>query len=145
MPIQDYQLVYYSRNEMPLDADFDQEVEGILSVSRRNNEADRITGTLIFNQGIFAQVLEGPLPSIEQTFERIQQDPRHGEVSLLAIEPIKERAFGHWSMGYVGRSEASERRFAKLGIVSNFDPTRLNGHQLHAILRDLTLGEELAV
>ncbi|MBB3997278.1 BLUF domain-containing protein [Aureimonas pseudogalii] len=140
-----HQLVYYSRNAVSGDgANFAAEVNSILEASRRNNEAAGITGALLFNAGVFAQVLEGPLEAVEATFERIQQDERHGDVSLLALEPIAHRSFTHWAMGFVGQSCANAQRFADVGLASGFDPARLGGQKVHAILYDLTLEEEAA-
>lgn len=141
-----YQLVYYSRNQIVgLPGAFDAEVGSILAVSRRNNAQAGITGALLFNAGCFAQVLEGPLDAIEATFERIQQDIRHGDVSLLAMEPIAQRNFANWAMGFVGRSEDNARRFAEVGLASGFDASRLDGARIHSILKDLTLTEETAL
>lgn len=141
-----YQLVYYSRNAVAGDeATFAEAVDAILEASRRNNPAVGITGALLFNAGCFAQVLEGPLSAVEATFERIQQDERHGDVSLLALEPIAARTFGTWAMGFVGRSAENADRFAAVGAGSGFDPERLGGQRIHEILRDLTLQEEALV
>jgi hypothetical protein len=121
MSAETYRLVYYSRNMTTGDADaVAAEVDDILATSRANNERDEITGALMFNAGCFAQVLEGPLDVVEAAFERIQQDDRHSEVSLLAMEPIIERSFPNWAMGFVGRSISLRRRqttcnFAGLG------------------------------
>jgi hypothetical protein len=138
-----YRLVYYSRNHVAQDAaGFTAEVENILAKSRFNNVRDDITGALMFNAGCFAQVLEGPLEQIEAAFERIQQDERHGEVSLLTMEPIDARSFPNWAMGFVGLSDDNAARFAGIGIASGFDPSRFSGDKLHAILRDLAIEEE---
>jgi hypothetical protein len=138
-----YRLVYYSRNHIADDADaFAANVDQILAVSRANNTRDGITGALLFNAGCFAQVLEGPLDTVEAAFERIQQDERHGEVSLLTLEPIAARSFPNWAMGFVGQSAANAARFAGVGTASGFDPSRLSGDELHALLRDLTIQEE---
>ena len=145
MPAPLYQLVYYSRNAVSRDgAGFEAEVASILAASRRNNEAAGVTGALLFNAGVFAQVLEGPLDAVEATFERIQQDDRHGDVSLLALEPIAQRSFSGWAMGFVGRSAENAARFAEVGLSSGFDPAALGGQKVHAILRDLTVEEEAA-
>ena len=89
-----HRLVYYSRNQISNDdAVFAANVDDILAKSRTNNARDQITGALLFNAGCFAQVLEGPLESVEAAFERIQQDDRHGDVSLLALDPIDARSF----------------------------------------------------
>lgn len=138
-----YRLVYYSRNEVATDADaFLAEVDDILATSRVNNARDEITGALMFNAGCFAQVLEGPLDKVEAAFERIQQDERHGEVSLLGLEPVEARSFPNWAMGFVGLSDENAARFAAVGTSSGFDPARLSGDELHMILRELTIEEE---
>jgi len=128
-----YRLVYYSSN-----------VDEILAKSRVNNLRDEITGALLFNAGCFAQVLEGPLERVEAAFERIQQDERHGEVSLLAVDPISHRYFPNWAMGFIGTSETNAKRFADVGSSSGFDPSRLSGEQIHTLLRDLAIEEEAA-
>jgi hypothetical protein len=140
-----YRLVYYSRNHVSDTPEtFSREVADILEKSRINNVRDEITGALLFNAGCFAQVLEGPLEAIETAFERIQQDERHGEVSLLSLDPQDERSFPNWAMGFIGLSAADADRFAEVGASSGFDPSRLNGNELHTLLRDLALEEESA-
>ncbi|RIX98176.1 BLUF domain-containing protein [Aureimonas flava] len=138
-----HRLVYYSRNHISGDeAAFAANVDDILAKSRTNNARDQITGALLFNAGCFAQVLEGPLENVEAAFERIQQDDRHGDVSLLALDPIGHRSFPNWAMGFVGASDADGERFAGIGASSGFDLSRLSGDQIHTLLRDLTLEEE---
>jgi hypothetical protein len=138
-----HRLVYYSRNHVSDTPEtFSSEVADILEKSRVNNARDGITGALLFNAGCFAQVLEGPLGAIEATFERIQQDERHGEVSLLSLESQDERSFPNWAMGFIGMSAEHAERFAEIGTASQFDPSRLSGSELHMLLRDLALEEE---
>ena len=145
MPDPIYRLVYYSRNHVADDpATFAAEIDDILAKSRANNVRDGITGALLFNTGCFGQVLEGPLDTVEAAFERIQQDERHGDVSLLALEQVAARSFPEWAMGFVGLSDDNAARFAHVGVASGFDPARLSGDQLHAILRDLAIDEERA-
>jgi len=138
-----YRLVYYSRNHIEADqAAFAANVDDILAKSRTNNERDAITGALLFNAGCFAQVLEGPLDTVEAAFERIQQDERHGEVSLLAFDPVAERSFPNWAMGYVGTSSDYASRFSAIGLSSGFDLAHLSGNQVHSLLKDLAVEEE---
>ena len=140
-----YRLVYYSRNQVTGDADaFQREVSAILKKSCVNNERDRITGALMFNTGCFAQVLEGQLERIETTFERIQRDERHGEVSLLALERIEQRSFPNWAMGFVGQSSRDAARFGDIASATGFELDRMDGDQIHTLLKDLAIDEERA-
>ena len=103
-----YKLVYCSRNTIAdCDGDVDAEIMRILDASRRNNVQEQVTGALLFSAGSFAQVLEGPLPAIERTFERIQCDPRHADVVVLHVLQSDHRDFADWSMAYAGKLAAS--------------------------------------
>ena len=134
-----YRLVYHSLNRLAGDeAEIGRAVEQILATSRSNNETVGVTGALMFNSGFFAQVLEGPEAAIEATFERIQGDDRHGDVTALEFTPVDHRAFSNWSMAYVG---AKADRFSDIARSSGFDPAALSGEQLFMRLRDLLLAE----
>ena len=139
-------LVYYSRNRIPADGEaLEAAVQQILATSQANNAKVNITGALMFNSGCFAQVLEGLVGAVEATFERIQQDDRHGDVSLLGLDRIDHRSFGNWSMAFVGASVRDGERFGSIGSASGFDPAAMTGERLHEVLHDLTMEEERAV
>ncbi len=138
-------LVYYSRNRVTgAPAAMDETIRGILAASRTNNARVGVTGALMFNAGCFAQVLEGPGAEVETTFERIQQDERHGEVSLLAFEAVESRLFTDWSMAYVGASPTDAARYGDMAGESGFDLSRMTGDRLCAVLHGLALEEEAA-
>jgi hypothetical protein len=138
-----HRLVYYSRNLIPGDAKaIASEIDGILTVSRRNNQKVGITGALIFNAGAFAQVLEGPRSAIEQTFERIQRDERHSDVMVLAFAQAAKHDFPSWSMAFVGRATADRNLFSHIAALTAFDEKRLEGDRIHSILRELVLEDE---
>ncbi|TFZ60449.1 BLUF domain-containing protein [Methylorubrum sp. Q1] len=138
-------LVYYSRNRVAgAPAAMDETIRSILAASRANNARIDVTGALMFNAGCFAQVLEGPEDAVETTFERIQQDERHGEVSLLAFEAVETRLFTDWSMAYVGASQADAARYGDVAGESGFDLSRMTGDRLCAVLHSLALEEEAA-
>lgn len=145
MPDDLYRLVYYSRNAISGDAEtLAGAITSILVKSQQNNERVGVTGALMFNSGCFAQVLEGSRSSVEEVFERIQQDDRHGEVSLLAFDPAPSRSFENWSMGFVGASVDDAARYGKLMQESGFDPARMTGEALFETLHRLALEEECA-
>lgn len=98
-----YRVLYCSRNRIAGTGDVvATDISGILAASRKNNFHDGLTGALLFSDGCFAQVLEGPLNAIEGAFERIQCDERHSEVTVLMSGPIDKRDFPDWSMGSSG-------------------------------------------
>ena len=138
-----HRLVYYSRNRVTGGVGALREaITEILEVSRRNNAEVNITGALMFNAGCFGQVLEGRREVIESTFERIQRDVRHGDVSLLAFEPIAARSFGAWSMGFVGSRPEDKAAFGEIGRTTGFDPAQADGDALLTALRNLAIEDE---
>jgi hypothetical protein len=138
-----HRLVYYSKNTVVGDADtLAGAIASILAASRANNHRVGVTGALMFNAGCFAQVLEGPGDAVEEVFERIQQDDRHGGVSLLAFEPAPRRVFENWSMGFVGASMSDAAVYAAVTEDTGFDPTRMTGEALFETLHRLALEEE---
>lgn len=91
------QLIYLSFFSHALST---EELEAILSVSRRNNEPLGITGLLIVKGHSFLQALEGEKQAVYTLYEKIKQDPRHRDVMKISEEKIEQRAFANWSMGF---------------------------------------------
>lgn len=138
-----YRLVYASRNLLQgSDDEVTASVRQILEASQRNNRVIGVTGALMFNGGAFAQVLEGPRSGVEETFERIQRDERHGEVTVLQCGPVEARGFPDWSMAFVGQSARGQALWCGLAAESGFDLTRLDGDGVFAMLHGLVLEEE---
>ena len=132
-------LIYFSRNAIPLSGgDMDHEIERILAVSRRNNARCGITGALIYNQGVFGQVLEGPAAAVEDTYDRIQCDDRHTATTILDLVPVPGRSFGDWSMGFVGAGPG-----AWDGTHLSVDLSTMGGDAIFGLLHDLALRNEL--
>ena len=138
-----YRLVYASKNLLQgPEPEAMAAVRQILDASRRNNAALDVTGALMFNAGAFAQVLEGPRQGVEATFERIQRDLRHDDVTVLQCGPAESRGFANWSMAFVGASRSGQARFSGLATESGFDLARLDGDRVFAMLHGLVLEEE---
>jgi Sensors of blue-light using FAD len=70
----------------------------ILNQARAHNPTVNITGQLLFEQGLFAQWLEGPASAVQNVWSKLQRDPRHGTIQLISVCPIEERCFPQWSM-----------------------------------------------
>ena len=99
-----HQLVYVST---PADGVGIEEVNRILATTAPHNEAAGITGCLAFRFDAFVQALEGDRRTISELFVRICRDRRHHDIELIGCEPVNERRFGTWSMGYACMAEDS--------------------------------------
>lgn len=92
-----HHLAYISRAAHGLGA---EDLERILQASRLNNAARGITGHLQCHGGYFFQVLEDPAPALDALLQALEQDPRHREMRVLYREPMQQRNFADWSMGF---------------------------------------------
>ncbi len=100
----------------------ENELQDILKISRKRNEASGITGMLLYLDPFFMQVLEGEDSVLVQLFERIKKDPRHHKTSPIYKESIQDRRFKNWTMGFAqingenieGFSDALQKNNAEL-------------------------------
>jgi len=77
-----------------------EELSGLLRLARQNNAKEDITGMLLYAEGSFFQILEGEEEKTRLLFEKIEKDRRHHSITIIIQEPIAERSFGDWTMGY---------------------------------------------
>lgn len=129
-----YRIVYISSSVGQIDA---TTLADILEQSRRNNSADGITGALLFHDGNFIQILEGPQAEVTACFDRINRDERHRCVIVLESEPVEARIFSSWDMGFVsmdGRSTDQRDNFIDLsGLTSSDKMTEIERDETIAI------------
>ena len=78
----------------------DMEIVGILTEARRNNARAGLTGMLLYRDGNFLQVLEGPEAAVRATFQKIERDQRHRGIFLMKNSLIAERSFSEWQMAF---------------------------------------------
>jgi hypothetical protein len=90
-----WQLIYASGATV---AFAEADVKNLVAAAQSRNRAWGITGLLIYYQGSFLQILEGPMAAVEQLYEQIQTDPRHARVLLLERRPITQRDFPGWDL-----------------------------------------------
>ena len=73
-------------------------LNSILSVARRNNAREGITGALICRGDLYLQMLEGPRSAVTSRFHKILSDDRHLDVVLIGCGDAKTRLFPEWHM-----------------------------------------------
>ena len=112
----------------------DEQVERIVSDSRRLNALHGITGALLYCDGNFMQYLEGDEDAVMETFERIRASESHYQLNELMNQPIVEREFTDWSMGF---SRPSPDEFVELAA-SHAVEQRRAFDQIVARLREQT-------
>lgn len=112
-----YQVLYRSRATHVL---VDNELESLLTQSRIFNKEHQITGLLLYSDGRFIQIIEGPEAEVRALYARIQEDTRHTQVVTIIDGPGPQRWFADWRMAF-GRVDALELDQV-LGVVENQKP-----------------------
>jgi hypothetical protein len=72
----------------------------LLEQARNANAGYSLTGMLLYIGGSFFQVLEGGAADVDAVYGKILHDPRHTRVTQIIHEPIAERDFSEWTMGF---------------------------------------------
>jgi hypothetical protein len=99
-------LVYTSTAKAPFN---DDQLLELLRESRDRNSQRDVTGALIYKNGIFVQMLEGPTSDIEELREKIYRDPRHVGVMTLIRGAAELRIFSEWTMHFISPRERDLR------------------------------------
>lgn len=107
-----FALLYTSRNCVPAEAQA-QAVGDILETSLAYNRQHAVTGALVSTPAHFAQILEGPRGAVTALMTRIEADPRHRHITILARETLPQRSFAHWSLAHIGNNAELDAAIAK--------------------------------
>lgn len=91
------QLVYLSHTHELWD---DDQLAELLLQAQKKNEVLDITGALVYHDGNFIQLLEGPEENVLAVYEKIKNDHRHDGINTLIQAPIEKREFPNWSMAF---------------------------------------------
>lgn len=89
------QLLYVSTACRRFDED---DLAAILRSSRDYNVLYSVTGILWSDGDRFIQVLEGPIASVGETYDRIIADKRHHSLMIIYDTLVAKRDFGSWLM-----------------------------------------------
>ena len=76
------------------------DLKAIVGGARDFNGSQGITGMLLHCDGSFMQALEGEESQLLDLYGRIRKDRRHSGVITVIAEPLAEREFGNWAMGF---------------------------------------------
>ena len=109
--------VYVSSAHRPLG---DDELLELLQVARQNNQRSDVTGMLLYRDGNFLQVLEGPASAVDALIDKIKRDTRHHGLILMSRRGIEERQFSDWQMAFRNMSKS---HMAEEGYSPFLEPT----------------------
>ena len=132
------QLTYASRANRVMNI---MDMNDILKISRANNAALGITGSLCLHDDMFVQQLEGAVSVVDALYERIVQDPRHRDATVVVMSDIPRRRFDQWSMGLLVEDQDNRYIFDKHSPTGKFAPFTMgvaNSRAFFSEIRDHT-------
>lgn len=109
-----FQIAYMSFMSKNFDPKNKDLVESILHTARENNARLGVTGMLIFQDGVFFQLLEGEKDVVLNLYGRICSDLRHQFQRVLVKQESNSRVFGNWSMGFHDSSKLTRDQLLML-------------------------------
>lgn len=138
-----FRIVYCSRNLSTASAGLQTlAMIRIFDKARSNNARRSVTGALLSSSGLFAQVLEGPRAQIEEVFGKIQQDARHGDVTVLGRSDLCTRDFPDWSMAHVRPVTKAQELVTRVALERAIDSPGAAGAAVLELLRSLVIEQD---
>lgn len=129
------QLVYHSKPSADIaGAARLSAFRNIHAASIRNNQRSAIGGFLMLTKTHFVQLLEGDRAAVMATYDRIKDDRRHFEATMIDMIACRTRSFGDWAMGAIHDELTITEAMLNCGIPAAADITLLTGRQVAALL-----------
>jgi hypothetical protein len=95
----------------------------ILHGARAANAIADVTGLLVFAEGKFLQVLEGPKSTVRSLMQKISADRRHANLQIISEGAINARIFPSWEMAYASTNARELATWAGLRNTTTVDET----------------------
>ena len=89
--------------------------------ARLANQAEGITGQLIYLDHSFMEYLEGPAAALDALWRNLRQDPRHYDVELLARFPLAQRRCANWPLACAALAYSGVPNAGAPVFMSTFD------------------------
>ncbi len=77
-----------------------EELDALLLDARSFNAEVDVSGALLHHDGSFFQYFEGTEDGVEQVYSRIKKSRMHRGLIQLVYQPVQQRYFSTWSMGF---------------------------------------------
>lgn len=118
-------IIYASVSDSIVD---ENEIRNIQKQSQNHNRLNRITGHLIYHHGVFIQYIEGPKVNVKKLYEKISNDSRHHNITLMAEGTSPNRLFIGWSMNchILSKNDLASLAGYDLDTISLFEKCKNN-------------------
>lgn len=115
----------------------EDDLAAIEAACRRNNPKNAVTGALIHCQGMYGQVLEGPVDRVTHRFIALARDTRHQRLQLLHAGPLVRRRFDQFSMLILRPGDMDITILSQFRAEAGFQFESLTAPQIEALAQAL--------
>jgi len=120
-----------------------EELQRLLDQARTYNAEAHLTGLLLYRDGRYVQVLEGPKDEVRAAYARIRRDPRHAHVVTVSEGLGPERRFPDWCMALGNGAEPAVDRLLDAALAGEPLPDApLDAPLLHQLFETLGVSPE---
>lgn len=122
-----HSIVYVSSATRPFT---ESELLALLRQSLEKNGKLGVTGMLLYKDGNFIQLLEGPEEAVRGVYTQIASDQRHYGLILLLDRPAERRLCRDWTMSFRDLNDPAVRGMPGYSEFLN-EPLTASGFQAH--------------
>lgn len=114
-----YRIIYSSQATATMSI---ADLEEILVDARTGNERRKVTGVLVYVDGVFLQILEGEEQALRSLMRSIASDSRHTGVKVFYEAEVDSPTFTSWRMAYLSATPQQMAVWAGLeGTATSID------------------------
>jgi hypothetical protein len=133
-------IIYLSKYKLlPSFADYMGQLKDILASSQRNNKPRNVTGALLFDDEYFVQALEGDEADVKVIFDKICQDDRHFNLTVVEKANAPSRVFANWWMAGLLKAGQTAALFEPYQRDGRFDPLKMTANEVLSLMQALTV------
>ncbi|WP_216225680.1 BLUF domain-containing protein [Polynucleobacter sp. MG-27-Goln-C1] len=111
----------------------------LFDVARKWNLEHELTGALFFENGHFAQIIEGKRKDVLFIWEKIQKDSRHQVLHQIELDEIDQRLFPNWALRFYGGDQIAKDVPHLVGLL---DGLPSHDDELLRIMRSVAKGNQ---
>ncbi|CAN5171884.1 hypothetical protein BH23BAC2_BH23BAC2_10660 [soil metagenome] len=93
-----YAIPYVSTANIDLP---EQEIDTIMAKTKEYNSGQKITGILLYNERNFFQLIEGEKSTVQNLYEKIEQDHRHKDIIKILEKAVFNPAYDGYLTDFI--------------------------------------------
>ncbi len=114
-------------------------VASFINVAQERNKSEELTGALLYLDGYFLQVMEGPAEAAANCMMRIMSDNRHHNIDIRETLDIDIRRFSKLWMAFSHAGDVNRSMLEAFDYEPGFPAAKFSPEKLQRIMVALSL------